>query len=817
MKKVLVVVALLVVLGLVALGIWYALTPHTPEQHHARLRSRLGQVPPGDINGYEQVLAEYERVEQLMEEKFPESNLRDQLAYERIEIVDSHIGDATRALPLYEDFVKRFPDSERLPECYYRIGEILLAQKKYLPAVEAFRDVVTRFPAHSLASDAQYQVGLIFSEIGEHQVALKELRAVVERYPDSPQAPKAQLKIADILSEKMEHRREALQELEKLQVAYASSAEASVAEGVGRALSEEQVQEDEQDYQKERYRYPPPDHTQSWQEEQDEATGKKIAAQGLDIQHYDLEARLLPKEHRVEARVVMTFDTKAAKEINPITLRLGQQMSIRRIALLESPQAAADIPAAVSGENDIVFKHEEGVLACRLPQAVTGGQRLSLYFDYVSESTAPSYWRGDVIGAASGFLRPESRWYPYTVWGDNATCKATYALPEPLQVISNGVVQDERVEAGVRRATWEATLPFFGITLAYGPYTKTSREVKVGRRSFPLSCYTLAEHTGRASEVITEAHVILSFYSERFCPFPYEALKIVEAPAFPGGYGSSTLLLLMSEFFEGEFARWLLAHELSHQWWGNLVGVTLAGEDASIPWLSEGFATYSDILYTEHLESQRHLRQHLDKYASLYYEHSSYGTDEPIRTIRWSSPMYHAVTYEKGALVLHALRYLMGDEAFFRALRAYAERFAFAATTTDDFRRVCEEFYRPEPESPGYSAERERASLEWFFEEWLARPGFPILKIESVKAVPEGAGFKVEVTIIQEEYVYRLPIDVRMSGHLEKTSSQRVWLSMPDEVLSFDSPWVPQEVELDPESWILKDPKPAFIQWKLSG
>ena len=129
--------------------------------------------------------------------------------------------------------------------------------------------------------------------------------------------------------------------------------------------------------------------------------------------------------------------------------------------------------------------------------------------------------------------------------------------------------------------------------------------------------------------------------------------------------------------------------------------ITLAGENASIPWLSEGFATYSDILYTEHLESQRHLRQHLDKYASLYYEHSSYGTDEPIRTIRWSSPMYHAVTYEKGALVLHALRYLMGDEPFFRALSAYAERFAFAATTTDDFRRVCEEFYRPEPESPG--------------------------------------------------------------------------------------------------------------------
>ena len=153
--------------------------------------------------------------------------------------------------------------------------------------------------------------------------------------------------------------------------------------------------------------------------------------------------------------------------------------------------------------------------------------------------------------------------------------------------------------------------------------------------------------------------------------------------------------------------------------------------------------------------------------------------------------MYHAITYEKGALVLHALRYLMGDEAFFQALSAYAERHAFAAVTVDDFRRVCEEHYQPEPESPGYPAEGEKASLEWFFEEWLERPGFPILRIESVRAVPEGAAFKVEVTIIQEEYVYRLPIDVRVRGHLDKEFTRRIWLEMPDEVLTLESTWVP--------------------------
>ncbi|HEQ60341.1 MAG TPA: hypothetical protein ENN74_01900, partial [Firmicutes bacterium] len=535
------------------------------------------------------------------------------------------------------------------------------------------------------------------------------------------------------------------------------------------------------------------------------------------IQHYDLEARLIPDEHRLEARVVMTAQLAGAKPLNRVIFRLGPQMGVQRIARLDSPLPPKAAAPGVSGESEIPFRHEEGVLACRLPQAASPGQPLYLYFEYVSESTAPRLWRGDVIGSASGFLRPESCWYPYTLWGDNATCKATYRLPESLQVVGNGTLQEERVEQGERLASWESTLPFFGITLAYGPYTKTSREVKAGGRTFPLSCYTLPEHASRAAEVITEAQLILSFYSERFCPFPYEALKIVEAPAFPGGYGSCTLLLLMSNFFEGDMQRWLLAHELSHQWWGNLLGIELAGEGANIPWLSEGFATYSDILYTEHLESQRHWRQHLDKYAGLYYEHASHGTDEPILTVRWASPMYHAITYEKGALVLHALRYLMGDEAFFQALRTYAERYAFSAVTVDDFRRVCEEYYQAEPESPGYPAEGERASLEWFFEEWLERPGFPILKIESVKAAPASAGFEIKVTMIQEESVYRLPVDLRVRGHLDQEFTRRVWLTMPDEVLTFESSWVPQEVQLDPDGWLLKDPRPAFIHWKLSG
>ncbi len=136
------------------------------------------------------MLGEYAETGRLFDRKFPNSELRDNLAFEPCEIVDRNVGDATRALAMYDEFASAYPDSEFVPKAFYRIGEIRLKQKQYLKAVEAFRDIVARFPEHELADNAQYQTGLIFSEIGEEAVALKELRKVVEEYPESPLAPR---------------------------------------------------------------------------------------------------------------------------------------------------------------------------------------------------------------------------------------------------------------------------------------------------------------------------------------------------------------------------------------------------------------------------------------------------------------------------------------------------------------------------------------------------------------------------------------------------------------------------------------------------
>lgn len=810
-QKTLLLCLFLLLISAMGVVLWWKAIPRSPEQHHARLKRQLGRVLPGDLEGFRSLEQQYEQVERLLEQKFPDSELRDLIALERIEIVDRHIGDTTAAIELYLDFPSRFPASELQAQCIYRRGELLLQQKRYLPAVQAFREVTTRFPDHALADDAQYQVGMIYQEIQESQAALEALREVVEKYPDSPNAPRAQLQIAEILGERMQSRREAIQELERLQESYPQSIEASIAAGIGRVLGEEVSREDQQDYQRQRYRYGIPDHTRSWQDERERALNQRIAAQGLDIEHYDLHAVIIPEQGLLQARVAMTLQS-GHKDAREFLFRLGSQLELSRVSRLTT----RELPSATeqSLESVLDFKHEEEVLALLFPQEIPAGETLSLLFEYSGNWSSPMHWKGDFIAEGSGYLRAESQWYPYTVWGDNATSRVVFDLPDPYLIVSNGVqVSDERVE-DMRRVTWEMDQPYFGITAVYGNLVESVAMLHLPDRNMPLFCYTFPEHRAQATAILDEVGAIVLFYSGLFGELPYPNLKIVETPPFPGGYGACTLVLLTDAVFQDEIPRWLLAHEVSHQWWGNLVGVRIDEEKESIPWLTEGFATYSDILYSESLEPGARLVQHLNKYANLYYEHAGVGFDESIRSVRWRSPLYQAITYQKGSLVLHALRFMMEDEAFFAALQEYASRYAFQGTLVEDFQEVCQEFYRPEPQAPELLHQEEYSDLSWFFEQWLDRPGIPILKIESVIMTPDDARYRIEVKIDQAGEIYWLPIELRLDGARESLT-RRVWLTEKEHQFEFDLSWIPQEIELDPNHWILKDPSPKFLRWQL--
>jgi len=157
----------------------------------------------------------------------------------------------------------------------------------------------------------------------------------------------------------------------------------------------------------------------------------------------------------------------------------------------------------------------------------------------------------------------------------------------------------------------------------------------------------------------------------------------------------------------------LIAHELAHQWWGNLVTYT----DWSQLWLSEGFATYFSALYTEYRSGREAFQREMNMMMARYLQEDSTKFRRPLvyAFTRDGEDMLNRHTYEKGALVVHMLRYILGDELFWKALSHYVRKHAFGNADSEDLRVAIEELTGED--------------VRWFFDQWVYGAGYPNLRV----------------------------------------------------------------------------------------
>jgi len=408
----------------------------------------------------------------------------------------------------------------------------------------------------------------------------------------------------------------------------------------------------------------------------------------------------------------------------------------------------------------------------------------------------------------SGYALSGAAWYPVTIFGDLFTAEIAVTLPEDLTVLCSGAAAGERTADGRRTTTWRCEEPYFGLYFAYGPYESASRDVDgltisvhfLAQRRAEQRAEQQADQAARMEAYLDVAEAILTEYIAHFGPFPFEKLAMAEVklPPILGGVGPASLTFLHHGVVAGREAVPvnLLAHELSHQWWGNQVPINLIDERYS-QWLSEGFATYSDALYTEWSEGAGPFREHIRELGGLYLEQSAHVREEAIvETFMGQSPLYRPVVYEKGALVLHALRYVLGDETFFEVLREYVRTYAFTPSTVDDFRRL--------------AAERAGENLDWFFDEWLDRPGCPHIELADVTVEPgDGEGvWTVVVSLAQPAHLSRMPIDVVVLGDDGRARRVRTALDRKAHTVKIEVAFPVKRVVLDPDDWVLRRTAP---------
>jgi len=276
-----------------------------------------------------------------------------------------------------------------------------------------------------------------------------------------------------------------------------------------------------------------------------------------------------------------------------------------------------------------------------------------------------------------------SSWFPVN---DHPRDKATYtvkiAAPEGLAALSNGAMKDKRSAGGWTTWTWSETKPM-------APYLAT---VVIGKYRVKESTHdgkpmVIAVDTSLSAQVdaqMAQTPEVIDFLESKFGPYPFDALGgiVIDDRRVRFALENQSRPIYSSAFFEaGEDGTWVIVHELAHQWYGDSVAVNEWKEI----WLNEGFASYAEWLWFEDKGEQTAQQTFDNSYAPADAEMWRVPPGDPGK-----SDLFHESVYTRGAMTLHALRVTVGDDAFFKILKAWAAEKAHSNATTPEFIALAE-------------------------------------------------------------------------------------------------------------------------------
>lgn len=393
--------------------------------------------------------------------------------------------------------------------------------------------------------------------------------------------------------------------------------------------------------------------------------------------------------------------------------------------------------------------------------------------------------RGRRAAFADNWPQRARCWLP-TVDHPSDKAAVTFAVfaPRTWRVVANG-----RISSGA----WRETRPIPTYTMVIGAgelAVSRHRPVINGRDTIPIEVWTYPEDSAYADSFpFRRATEIVEAMQRLVGPYPYATLKHVQsATRFGGMENASAIFYAEKPYVERRMGEGVVRHETAHQWFGDAV----TPRDWPHLWLSEGFASYFDWVIGAALEDDSVLTHGMRAGAEAYFR--SDVTDRPIiDTANAGDPMrlLNANSYPKAAWVLHMLRGLMGDSAFFRGIRAYYRAYRDSTAVTADFQQVMET-------AAG-------AELGWFFRQWLVQPGYPQLDVTwQYDALRARALVGITQTQKPEWGLFRLPVlTLEFRGPEGAVVRRDVAVAGRQTFPRFDLPFAPTDVRVDPGGKLL--------------
>ena len=390
-------------------------------------------------------------------------------------------------------------------------------------------------------------------------------------------------------------------------------------------------------------------------------------------------------------------------------------------------------------------------------------------------------------------------WIPcFDYPNDKVTDELIATVRADHKVLSNGrlVEVTEDSAAGTKTYHWamEQPHPTYSIMMAIGPFEVL--QDKLG--DLPVDYWVYKKDVPNAPRSFRKTPRMIDFYNKTFgFAYPWAKYDQVCYAGYGGGMEATTATMLGQSTIHDARAdqdfssEGLVAHELAHQWWGDLI----TERDWADVWLSESFATYAEHLWTrfDRGEDEGALNL-LDKKNSYLREaHTRYM--RPLVFNRYNNPwdVMDSHSYPKGATILHMLRFVMGDKPFFRSLGLFLKKHAFQSVDTHDLMTAVKE-------ATG-------ENMDWFFEQWIFKAGHPVFEVSY--AWDESAQ-KVRLRIVQTQDtskgvpIYKTPvlIGLAMPG---TATSERIWITKKEETFALDAPQRPLLVRFDEGHNLLKE------------
>ena len=503
----------------------------------------------------------------------------------------------------------------------------------------------------------------------------------------------------------------------------------------------------------------------------------------LRVDDYQIQAELTPHLHQISAQAKVKFT--ALSDLSVAVFELHNDLRVTRVLDANNQPLSAERVT------------QDSTIRVPLPSGLAKDASTTLTFEYegnletADDSPVPGL-KLAYIGDDTSYLLYSGRWFPVSGFGLNRfTSTISVTVPAHMVVIGSGkaTVTDNPPSKKpntnglpTKTFTFVDAKPSFPATIVAGIF----QEYRSDEAGMDLHVYFKPSHQALAPTYTTTAVQEFTYYVTLYGTPLSQKLNVVELPGdtVPYAWAPGIAALAGPSITEKTNYR-LLANAIAHQWWG--VSVSPATKDDW--WLVDGFSRYSEAMYVENAAGSAGLEEAVKDMSVGALAYDTVPLSSASKLDPFSTEFQSLVT-DKGAMILHMLRWVLGEDKYNKTMREFAETYAGKAASMDDFRAIAEKNYGEQ--------------LTWFFSQWLDSTGAPEFKVKyTTYRLGSDKGFRVTGEISQDLDLFRMPVELRIETD-GKTETQKIDVVGTDTQYVVDTFGRPRRISIDPQDWVLK-------------